>query len=293
MLTIPPEELRARLLNKLANWKMLPEVAVRALAMARDPDCSIKEFSQVVERDSKLAFEILRIANSAAHATRIPIVVLRQAVTRLGLAHCRNVILSASLGSALQRLTLSEAWMQSALWRHSVLTGLIATEINQQFKLGFIGEEFTAGLIHDVGRSLLAVIAPNHFAEADSLDFVEEGDFLEHERAILRTDHCELAAWFLAHSNLPEVLVTVVGRHHTPELVDEHRSLVALTAVADHMANHVQRVGSADGYAPDDNAAMPVLFNESRRASFSRRVHDILCEAIKEANSPCWKLGRQ
>ena len=293
MLTIPPEELRTRLLNKLADWKMLPEVAVRALAMARDPDCSIKEFSSVVERDSKLAFEILRIANSAAHATRVPIVVLRQAVTRLGLAHCRNVILAASLGSALQRLTLSEAWMQSALWRHSVLTGLIATEINQQFKLGFIGEEFTAGLIHDVGRSLLAVIAPNHFAEADPLDFVEEGSFLSQERVILRTDHCELGAWFLAYSNLPEVLVTVVGNHHAPAAAEEHQMLVALTAVADHMANFVQRTGTADGYAPEDNKAMEILFTESRRAAFARSVHDILSDAIKEANSPSWKLGRQ
>ena len=79
---------------------MLPDIAVKALAMARDPNCSIKEFASVVERDPKLATEILRITNSAFYGARNPIMNLKQAVTRLGFAHCRNVILAASLGSA-------------------------------------------------------------------------------------------------------------------------------------------------------------------------------------------------
>lgn len=289
----PPEELRTRLLNLTAGWQMLPDIAVKALAMARDPNCSIKEFSSVIERDPKLATEILRITNSAFYAARSPIMNLKQAVTRLGFAHCRNVILAASLGSAMRKLPLAEAWMQLVLWRHSVLTGVIAMSLNKTFKLGFLGEEFTAGLIHDVGRSLFGVIAPNQFTTADPLDFEESGDFLQRERDILRTDHCELGAWFIAHNKLPEALIEVVRMHHAPAEAGEHQKLVATAAVADHMANYLQRNGSADGYVPEENPAVDVLFtgNSEGASLYYQSASTIMADANREANSPNGPFG--
>ena len=288
----PPEELRARLLNLTGGWQMLPDIAVKALAMARDPNCSIREFSSVIERDPKLATEILRITNSAFYAARNPILNLKQAVTRLGFAHCRNVILAASLGSAMRRLPLAEAWMQLVLWRHSVLTGVIAMALNKSFNLGFIGEEFTAGLIHDVGRSLFGVIAPNDFSAADPLDFEETGDFLQRERSVLRTDHCELGAWFIAHNQLPEALIEVVSLHHSPQdATNEHQKLVATTAVADHMANYLQRHGTADGYESQDNVAAEILFAESSVGEYYQSAQTVMADALRESNSPNGPFG--
>lgn len=284
----PPPELCTRLLNQTSGWQMLPDTAVKGLAMARDPNCSIKEFASVIERDPKLAMEILRITNSAYYGARKPILNLRQAVTRLGFAHCRNVILAASLGSAMRKLPLASVWMQMLLWQHAVLTATIALAINRTCNLGFIGEEFTAGLIHDVGRSLFGMIAPTDFAAADPLDFEESGDLLDRERAVVRTDHCELGAWFIAHNKLPEALVDVVRLHHTPSAPSENRKLVATTAVSDHMANYLQRQGTWDGYDPAENTAIEVL---SETAAFDgavlcRVAQSIMSDALREASCP-------
>ena len=284
----PPDDLCARLQVQGGVWQMLPDIAVKALAMARDPNCSIKEFASVVERDPKLATEILRITNSAYYGARNPILNLKQAVTRLGFAHCRNVILAASLGSAMRKLKLSEAWMQLLLWRHSVLTGMLAMALNRRFNLGFIGEEFTAGLIHDVGRSLFAIIAPEEFSKADPLDFIEGPGFLQHERSILRTDHCELGAWFIAQNKLPEALVEVILLHHEPAKAVEFRKLVATVSAADHMANYLQSNGSADDYEAQDNPAIEVLFeaNAEDLQACCTEARMIMCDAMREANSP-------
>jgi HD-like signal output (HDOD) protein len=214
-------------------------------------------------------------------------------VTRLGFAHCRNVILAASLGSAMRKLPLAEAWMQLVLWRHSVMTGVLGMALNRQFGLGFIGEEFTAGLIHDVGRSLFGVIAPNEFAAADPLDFEESGDFLQRERDVLRTDHCELGAWFIEHNKLPEVLVEVVSWHHSPEMAGEGRKLVAATSAADHMANYLQRHGSPEGYSPETNDAINVLFeNDPQSVNNYRDVAlTMMASAMREANSANGPFG--
>ncbi len=289
----PPEDLRNKLLNQTSGWQMLPDIAAKALAMARDPNCSIKEFSSVIERDPKLATEILRITNSAFYAARTPILNLKQAVTRLGFAHCRNVILAASLGSAMRRMPLAEAWMQLILWKHSSLTGTVAMALNKAFNLGFIGEEFTAGLIHDIGRSLFGVVAPHHFAQADPLDFEETGDILRREYEVLRTDHCELGAWFIEHNKLPQPLIDVVRHHHSPAMATENRKLVAVTATADHMANYLQRNGTADDYQADENEAVFVLFNGNPAAilQFAESAIPIMNDALREANSPNGPFG--
>jgi hypothetical protein len=59
-----PPHLRAVFALRSQKLQMLPAVAVKALAIARDPDCSIREFVSVVERDTKLASDILSMANS-------------------------------------------------------------------------------------------------------------------------------------------------------------------------------------------------------------------------------------
>ena len=48
--------------RKAQALQMLPGVAVQALEIARDPECTIREFVAVVERDAKLAAEGLRRA---------------------------------------------------------------------------------------------------------------------------------------------------------------------------------------------------------------------------------------
>ena len=289
----PPEELRSRLLAKGDKLQMLPAVAMKALSMAKNPNCSISEFASVVERDVRLASDILRVTNSVVYAARQPILSLQQAVVRLGFAHCRNVILAASLASVMRRMPLSEAWMQAVLWRHAVLTGLVSVRLNQMLKLGFNGEEFAAGLIHDVGRLLIGVVAPNHLVAADPLDFEEAGDFLERERTILRTDHCELGAWFMMHSQLPEALVEVVRFHHNPAQATQNAKLVALTAVADDMANHLQRCETADGYEPETNPAIDQLLgnNDSGRRLFVEQAVVQMSEVFQDANSDNQPFG--
>lgn len=177
--------------------------------------------------------------------------------------------------------------MQIVLWRHSVLTGVVAMAINKTFQLGFIGEEFTAGLIHDIGRSLFGAVAPDDFAKADPLDFEEVDGFLGLEQDVLRTDHCRLGAWFIAQNRLPQALVDVVRWHHSPGQAVENRRLVALTSMADHMANYLQRHGTPDGYQAEENVAAGLLFEElaDTKAEFHASAHTVMMDALREACS--------
>ncbi len=254
-----PSDIETRIRHRIADINMLPTIATQALDIAKDPDCTISHFAQVIERDVKLAADILALANSTMYSPGTPICSLHQAVMRLGFRQCKNLIVTSSIKATMNSITLEEEWIREVLWRHSFTTAMICLHVNRALNVGFQGEEFTAGLVHDFGRTLFAVSLPERFSEIDPLEYDESLETLVHERHIVGTDHCEIGAWFASANQLPEPLVDAIRYHHRPESSKRNLRLVALTATADHMANHLQRCDGADGYDLASNIAVRLL----------------------------------
>ena len=275
--------LRAEFSRRAQNLQMLPAVAIQALDIARNPDCSIREFVSVVERDAKLATDILGMSNSTMFWTGgAPIVSLQQSVVRLGFRQCRNLILSTSLASMMRSLSLEEEWIRDVLSQHAFLTGVTAVHVNRIIGTGFQGEEFAAGLIHDFGRALLAVCMPQQFCQADPLDFDENSQTPDKESWVLETNHCQAGAWFAQISGLPSEFAEVIRHHHAPQNAVKHRRLVALTALSDHIANHMQRFETSSDYDITQNDAIFVL-EGTGIPNVAGRLHDLIGEIMEDA----------
>jgi HD-like signal output (HDOD) protein len=280
----PPAEVRSKLLACKDALQVLPLVARKALEVANDPDGSIREFAAIIERDHGFSTDVLRIANSVAYAGRAPNTSVSQAAVRLGFRKCKNLILDGCLRSMMRQMPLAEVKRRDLLWQHGYLTGMISRALNRELGLGYDGEEFTCGLFHDLGRALLGVAAPQQMAQADPLDFDETGDIFERERAILQTDHCEVGTWFALRNRLPDLLVSVIRDHHQPEQAGSHMSLVALTGVADDMANHLHKYQSPEGYLPESNRMLgPMCLNdEARRQKFITLAVEIMTNVQRD-----------
>lgn len=288
----PPPALVARLRKRADQLRMLPAVAMKALEIAKNPDCSISEFAAVVELDVKLATDMLKIANSALYSPTTPIVNLHRAVLRLGFRECQSLIMTASITSLMHRMSLEQEWVRGVLWRHSFNTALLATHLNRTFHLGLQGEEFTAGLMHDFGRTLLAVVIPEEFQQIDSMEFDESIETLAHEQSVIGTDHCRLGAWYATQQQLPVPIPEVILLHHQPELARSGRRLTSLIAVADHMANHLQRFEEPEGYDAAANPFWPGLA-EFSDTHFERQFVEVAASLMKEAQRDAEQLMKQ
>ena len=281
----PPvtQDIESLIRKRIADIDMLPTIATQALDIAKDPDCPIGKFAQVVERDVKLAAEILSLANSSMFSPGTPISSLNQAIVRLGLRQSKNLIVTSSLKAMMKQISLKEEWIREVLWRHSFTTAMICLHVNRSLNVGFQGEEFTAGLVHDFGRTLFAVSLPEQFCEIDPFEFDESAETLTHERNVIGTDHGEVGAWFAVANQLPESLQDVIRYHHTPELATRNLRLVALTATADHMANHLQRCDGAEDYDLTQNPAIALLEKAGVRHATDRLQE--VCQQILEASA--------
>jgi HD-like signal output (HDOD) protein len=265
----------------LERLPMLPAGAAQAMAAARSPDISLEELARVIERDAALAASVLRLANSALHSAGSPAQTLYQAVIRLGTRECYNAICAVAMKSLFRNVSPAQRLCFEQLWQHALLTACVCRRLDTHLALGCKGEEFTCGLTHDLGRILIALGAPEQFAAADPMDFVEGPELLEGEQAALGTDHCEVGAWFADQNRLPSSVLECVHLHHTPAEAGEYRDLVALVAAADHMANFYQREGDAASYDLSSNPHWPLLAVEC--GVEEARLHEVAPQALAEA----------
>lgn len=276
-----PEELKTALRERMSDMTMLPSLATKAIALTNDPNADAKQFADLVDQDITLAMKILSVANIPIFSGGKPISNLQQAVVRLGFKMCRNLVISSSATCLVEKMTLSDEWIREVIWQHSFKTASLATVLDRALRLGFGGEEFAAGLLHDFGRLLLAVVTQEQYVEFDSLEFLEDNESIVREVKAVGTDHCRFGAWFATNAGLPENLIEVIRSHHSLDPFARHSKLVSLVITADHMANHLQRREVVSDYSAASNPGIHQLaqhYGESLIRQFEDQAKTLLLE---------------
>jgi hypothetical protein len=160
----------------------------------------------------------------------------------------------------------------------------LCRSLNQQLHFDYHGEEFTAGLLHDLGRILFAVKAPAQFPEADPMDFKEGPEILAREATIFQTDHCRIGMTYAEQNRLPASTLTAIRYHHQPSGAADHRGILGLVAVADDMANYLQRGEDADHYDVTTNPGFGFLaktWTTEKSGEFKRVAPRLLKDTAK------------
>lgn len=278
--------LEQRVLTLVDNMPALPHTATRAMALADDPNANMADLAQLIEGDVAIAAALLRIANSALYTSGAPATKLSQAVVRLGAFTCKNLILAVSMKSLLWQLAGEEKAQCEVLWHHGYVTGWLCRRMGQSYRVWYDGAEFSAGLLHDLGRILLLLADPECFARAGALDFHEEPGLLARERTAIGIDHGALGAWFAEHCKLPETLIQAMRFHHEPASAEHSHPLVALVAMADDMGNHLERGETVESYHPEGNAGLACLtasWPEAKTERLLGEIRPMMQEALQAA----------
>jgi len=204
----------------------LPAVAMRAMALVRDPEVRVEDLSSVVSSDGALAARVLRIAGSIAYAQRQPPRTLNEAIRRLGFQALRKIIVAACC----RQLFSKEDPIAEALWAHALATALAADELGVIDGEPRGGLSFLGGLLHDLGRQVL------HLAEPERYIAVAPGG-IDAERERFGMTHMEVGGGLAYHWDLEDELAEAILRHH-----DEAPSPLALRI------RRADRIAAATGY---------------------------------------------
>jgi HD-like signal output (HDOD) protein len=199
--------------GKLNHLPSPPATYLRLTEAMADPNVSSKVIGAIVEEDPAMSAKILQLVNSAYFGLSRNATSVAQAVTYLGLELLRALTLSAHVfssgeGAGLSRATLDE------IQRSSLATATVAKRMLKKRELA--NEAFTAGVVHDVGRIVLALAMPQQFQEMGELSATSERMPHELEQELLGVTHAEVGAYLLGVWGLPFSIVEATAFHHQP-----------------------------------------------------------------------------
>lgn len=243
------EEILRRLQGDL-SLPAFPDVLARLDGLLADSEVDVRDVARLVQTDSVLAGQILRMANSAYYSRGGAQVANAQAaVQRLGLKAVRGLVYALTL----PRLFQGGDFQYRALWKHSLAVAALSAEL-VVFVGGGAAERdlaYLAGLLHDIGALVLARIHDGYGAFLarcvelhDSSGWDERG-ISDLEREEMGIDHAEVGAVFLAERwKTPHPVPLLVRHHHDLGWSDPaadamlHR-LMAILHVANGVCGHV------------------------------------------------------
>ena len=233
------EKLR-RLVSQLRSVPSLPTLYHELMQELSLPDPRMRKIGEIVQQDIGMTVKILQIINSAFFGLRRNITDADEALRFLGLDTIKALTLSIGVFSQFESSKLPNSFLVR-LWEHSLAVGTIAKIIAKSENSDMTDYAFTAGLLHEIGKIVLAVNLPEKFAEAQKLVEEEKLERSEAERQVFETTHSEVGAYLLGLWGLPAQVVEAVAFHRNPREF-QNDSFTPLAAV--HIANilHHHRV---------------------------------------------------
>ena len=199
----------------LARVKVLPPLphAVFALRAALADDAvRVERVVAAIANDQALTIAALRLANSSFYGVRGRVATLRDAVQILGLGTLSAAVTTAAVMAAFDPRDCP-AFDFDASWRHAIATALSAQAL--AVARGLDGETaYVSGLLHDIGRLVLAVHYPVAFAESMQRVADDDAFQVDAERATLGIDHAEIGAMVAGHWGLAPAVVDAIRHHH-------------------------------------------------------------------------------
>lgn len=239
MQRVPSKDLALRSLDQLPPFSPVLHHLMASLA---NDDVSFATLAGVIERDSVLSGNVLRLVNSALYGRRGTVSSVRAAVSILGLTKLRNFLLGLSVSKMWAKVKTPASWSMSRFNDHGVAVALLSDGIVQKTRTDYPEGAFIAGLLHDLGRLMIAISMPDEFDRILAARETGPQSLEDCEAALLDVTHSELSAAALARWNLPEPIRKAVLYHHRPHLDPSRNtpgtlSLSHALAAANELAN--------------------------------------------------------
>jgi putative nucleotidyltransferase with HDIG domain len=226
-------------IDRISHLPPTPTLMIQLIDLFRQSDADVDQIVALLRRDPALSLEVIRRCNNARFAGDSPVRDINAAVFRLGFHEVYKMVVSMC---GMRTLTAKEVpgFSAEALRRHSciaaIAAGMLALSLGESE-----GIAFTAGLLHDVGKLILALgegekyvaLMDHCHRTGTSLSMTEKVSF--------GFNHKEVGARLLRRWGAPDEvsLPALMPLEVDPE-VELHR-IVVITKLASLLAQYIEQ----------------------------------------------------
>lgn len=202
-------------LSTLKYLPTLPHILLQLVKACNQTSSSIREISNIVDKDPSLTSRILRLVNSAYYSPSRKIGNVDDAVGFLGTNAVKNLAICSSVHEVFHKASMNAIFNMKLFWWHSLRCAILAKLIAVQIRFNSPDEAFLSGVLHDIGKVVMWVNFPKQYADllkthTDRPDLVLAGE------TQMGATHAEIGAWLLDKWNFQSFIADSVLYHHYP-----------------------------------------------------------------------------
>jgi putative nucleotidyltransferase with HDIG domain len=196
------------------------------------------QIAEIIRRDPSLTTRLLRLVNAVHYAKAKTPRNIDEVVFYLGVRQIRQLAMVTQIIEDFQKLSQGHRFPWRDFWRHCIATALMTREITELLQTQEDEVDYVGGLIHDVGKIVMASAFPDHFEEIYHRRAQEGVELLSLEREVLGVDHAELGAMYLRKQGLSDAYVEIVQFHHAPQSARYQSNVTAAVQLSDLLVRH-------------------------------------------------------
>lgn len=227
------------MVNDTESFPVLPDVYYLLCEQLQDLNkTSIDRISEIIESDPACSLRLLKWANSPLFGQKKRVDSIKRAIVVLGLEMVKGLVTTLFVLDTLADKKVEPVLKKDEFWQHSLATGLLGRMLAD--KAGYCEDQrdrvFIAGLLHDIGKLLLAMYMPEQFKLALNNSKRLKRPLHCVERELYQIDHAQigglLANWWM----LPDFISDTITYHHQCDL-QKHGREVHIVNCADVLAH--------------------------------------------------------
>jgi len=251
MQPLDPEQVVAQI-GKLPS---LPAVVLEVLESFEDDHADAGAIGKKIAQDQALSAKVLRVANSPFYGLQGRVATVKDAMVVLGFGNVRTLVIGAGVTGSFPAHA-SGSFDLRAFWMHGIVAATCARCFADD--AGIDPERaFTAGLLHDIGRVVLATCFPDHYRRVAEYRAAHDCYPIEAERQVLGLDHAAIGGALTERWKFAPVIQQAVAAHHCtadPAAPGGKPDLAGLIHVADVAAHALDLAGDDDELVPQFDA---------------------------------------
>lgn len=250
------EKINKRLMQEDFQLPVLPAMITQLLSILENDNSTFHDMVRIIMTDQVLISRILKVANSLLYSSGGQIDSIHLAIARMGMREIMSIATAVKLNS-MDFPNVPKGKLQELL-DNALKTAFIASGLARHCRLD-PEEAFLAGLLHDMGKTVIYSLIPNNELNDKLLD-----DFIAGR-------HAEIGAMIAKKWNYPETIQNLILYHHNCSYSGKIDRMIALIQLADNMLS-----------SGLDQGADPIILSELKLEQ--RTINEIYNKAIESFN---------
>ena len=205
----------------------------------RNPNTSIPQVAEIIERDMGMSAKVLQLVNSAFFGLAQTVTTLQSAASYLGMETIKNLALASETFRVFAPDSRIPQSFCESIQRQAHRTAAIAGTLPVAKKTRDV--TVVSALLHNIGSLILASKMPDRFCSTLARASERGCEDFEAEEELLGISHAEIGAYLLGLWGFPNLAVEAIAHHHHPTRIPhtDFDSSVAVY-VADLLAHELE-----------------------------------------------------